>query len=640
MRVKMKLSGLLLLAILILASFGSLTAEGPSTTTVSTSVGLITVSKSIQPQWINPRGYGSPDRATVTITVRGDTAVERRLPLDLVFVVDRSATLDIAQIRAAAGQVAELLNPQDRIGLVSFADHARTDLNLVPATEGNKAELLQIIEGFINQGKTACDAGVAQATRLVSQGRDYALRAELLLTDGMCTHGREPLAELASAVKEGIAPFVVGVGMVSRVFPAKIKEIEGVEFFSSPPFFIDYFQQTLVEIIGLAGRDLVLVERFPDYIRYEDAASEPPAHIDPDGDILIEWRHDRLELGESWKISFQISAEKTGELMMEEGGELRFNNPLTGNPMPPIPLPQAGVRVSNVPPIPGFTYEPAKPTTADDINFYDQSTDPFGNTIVSWQWEFGDGSSSSKRNPTHRYRSDGQYRVTLQVADDEGASRETSQTITVGLIEALPVRSVRTFPWDQVLPGRNYEVRVKITPKVCVNGMGLRETYPKGWEITPVENDGAQFRPPKEWIWDGPVCPPTDGGGNPKISYEIAVPASLAAGHYTISGTVSSFSPRFEIRVAGLAALEVVEALPVEVAIACLDVAADQPNPASCYDERGEALISEAQIERAKELYHSGKPVPGTGGAFIDYEMRLRLLAYYHTGTPVTQSLP
>ncbi|MFQ6117749.1 MAG: PKD domain-containing protein, partial [Candidatus Bipolaricaulia bacterium] len=658
----LKLIGLAVLAALILTSPGPLTADQPSSVSTTSTGGLITVAKSVQPAQINPRGYGAPDRATVTITVRGDTT-QGRLPLDLVFVIDRSATMDITAMRRAVEQILGLLSPQDRVALVSFADTARTDLDLVPATPENRAELLQLIDGFINQGKTACDDGVAQATSILAGGRSTALRTELLLTDGMCTHGHEPEAELEGAVAKGIAPFVIGVGNVSRTFPRKIEAIEGVEFFPSPAFFIDYFQQTLVEIIGLAGRELVLVERLPGYIRYEGEASEPPTGVDRDGDLVIEWRRDRLGLGESWQISFQVSAEKTGELALEAGGELQFKNPLTGSPMPPVPLPDVTIRVRNVPPVCGFTYEPEKPTTADDINFFDQSQDPFGNTIVSWRWDFGDGSGSSKRNPTHRYRRDGQYTVTLQVADDEGATCEASKTVTVGLIEALPIRSALTFPWDQVLPGRNYDAAVVITPKVCINGLGLKETYPQGWGITPLDNGGAQFREPNEWVWQGPVCPPprvedggppsedggppsedggppSEPGGDPKVTYRISVPGGTAAGHYAISGAVSSFSPRFEIRVGGLDTLEVVEKLPVEVAIACLDVAAGGPGPASCYNERGQAVITEAQIEQAKKLYHSGEPVPGTGGETIDYETMLRLLAYYETGTPVTQPLP
>lgn len=637
---RLKLIGLAVLAALVLAAPGLPAADQPSLASATSAGGLITVARSVQPEGINPQGYGAPDRATVTITVRGDTT-QGRLPLDLVFIVDRSATMNMSTMHRAVEQVLELLHPRDRIALVSFADAARVDLELVPATAENRTELLEVIDGLIAQGKTACDEGVAQASDLLAGGRGTALRAEVLLTDGMCTHGHEPEAQLEEAVAQGIAPFVIGVGNVSVTFPRKIRALEGVVFFPSPAFFVDYFQETLVEIIGLAGQELVLVERLPSYLRYEGAASEPPAAIDSEGEVTtIEWHHDRLGLGERWQVTFQISAEKTGELSTEAGGELQFKNPLTGSPMPPVPIPDVAIRVRNVPPVCGFTYEPTKPTTADDINFFDQSHDPFGNTIVSWRWDFGDGSSSSKRNPTHRYSSDGQYPVTLQVTDDEGASCETSQTITVGLIEALPVRSLLTFPWDQVLPGRDYDVAVEITPKLCINGLGLKETYPQGWEITPVDNGGAEFHSPNEWVWQGPVCPPANPGDEPKVAYKISVPGSAAAGHYSISGMVSSFSPRFEIRVGGLNSVEVVEELPVEVAIACLDVAAGEPDPSSCYNERGQAVITEEQIERAKELYRSGEPVPGTGGQVIDYEMMLRLLAYYQTGTPVTQPLP
>jgi PKD repeat protein len=628
--VKTKLTGLTLLVALVLVAAGPLTAEQ------SPLVGAITISKTVRPEWINPRGQGAPDKATVTITINGSTCGER-LPLDLVFVVDRSATMDITQVRVAVSQVLELLNPQDHIALVSFADNAQTDLELVPATVESKAELLQVVDHFANRGRTACDAGVAEATGLLAaQGRPAAIWTELLLTDGTCTHGHEPEAELTEAVERGIAPLIVGVGPLSQAFPMKIKELAGVEFFSSPAFFLDYFERTLQEIVGLAARELILVERLPGYIHYEGGASEPPVSIDPNGDLIIEWQRERLESAASWQISFTVSAEKTGEIILEAGGELRSKNLLTGSPMPPIPLPGATLKVKNVPPLCGFDYEPAKPTTADDVNFYDRSTDPFGGTIVGWQWDFGDGSGSPKRNPSHRYSKDGSYLVKLRVTDEEGATCEASQTVTVGLVEALPSRSILTFPGDQVLPGLDYKVGVAITPKVCINGMGLQEIYPQGWEIEPAESAEAEFRPPNEWIWQGSLCPPTELG----VNYRVAIPAEPPVGRYAISGTVSSFSPRFEIRVGGLSTLEVVEKLMIEVAVACLDVAANGPDPASCYDEQGRVLIKQAQIERAKELYQRGEPVPGTGDAIIDYEMMLRLLAYYETGTPVTQPLP
>ena len=52
--------------------------------------------------------------------------------------------------------------------------------------------------------------------------------------------------------------------------------------------------------------------------------------------------------------------------------------------------------------------------------FTDQSTDSDG-TIASRAWDFGDGATSTERNPSHTYAAGGQYSVTLRITDDDGA---------------------------------------------------------------------------------------------------------------------------------------------------------------------------------------------------------------------------
>jgi large repetitive protein len=53
--------------------------------------------------------------------------------------------------------------------------------------------------------------------------------------------------------------------------------------------------------------------------------------------------------------------------------------------------------------------------------FIDKSKDDDG-TIVAWRWTFGDGASSTERNPGHVYAGSGKYDVLLVVTDNGGAA--------------------------------------------------------------------------------------------------------------------------------------------------------------------------------------------------------------------------
>ncbi|WMS85920.1 glycosyl hydrolase family 18 protein [Pleionea litopenaei] len=58
------------------------------------------------------------------------------------------------------------------------------------------------------------------------------------------------------------------------------------------------------------------------------------------------------------------------------------------------------------------------------------SSDPDGN-IASYQWDFGDGASSSQANPSHIYSQAGDYSVTLTVVDNQGASNLATAVASV-----------------------------------------------------------------------------------------------------------------------------------------------------------------------------------------------------------------
>jgi PKD repeat protein len=77
------------------------------------------------------------------------------------------------------------------------------------------------------------------------------------------------------------------------------------------------------------------------------------------------------------------------------------------------------------------------PTTWDapaNVSFTDNSSPD----TVSWSWDFGDGTQSEVKNPTHQYDKPGTYAVTLTARSASGASTKTRQSyITVE--EHVPV---------------------------------------------------------------------------------------------------------------------------------------------------------------------------------------------------------
>jgi parallel beta-helix repeat protein len=85
-------------------------------------------------------------------------------------------------------------------------------------------------------------------------------------------------------------------------------------------------------------------------------------------------------------------------------------------------------------PIAHFSFTPPSPTTQDSLQFTDRSTDSDG-YIVSWYWDFGDNTSSTKQYPTHRYSDDGLYHLVLTVTDDYGATNKTMQQILVANVQ-------------------------------------------------------------------------------------------------------------------------------------------------------------------------------------------------------------
>ncbi len=84
------------------------------------------------------------------------------------------------------------------------------------------------------------------------------------------------------------------------------------------------------------------------------------------------------------------------------------------------------------PPVPDFEFSPSTGLVPLTVQFTDLST---GN-IESWNWDFGDGTQSTAKSPSHIYTSADSFDISLTV---KGPGGETTKTIQNAIITTFPV---------------------------------------------------------------------------------------------------------------------------------------------------------------------------------------------------------
>ncbi len=79
-----------------------------------------------------------------------------------------------------------------------------------------------------------------------------------------------------------------------------------------------------------------------------------------------------------------------------------------------------------------FVFSPSTPGPGQTVQFADTTS----GTPSSWRWDFGDGTTSLTKNPSHAFSREGRYTVTL-VANDTSGSKQGSQILAVVSMSVL-----------------------------------------------------------------------------------------------------------------------------------------------------------------------------------------------------------
>jgi len=118
-------------------------------------------------------------------------------------------------------------------------------------------------------------------------------------------------------------------------------------------------------------------------------------------------------------------------------------------------------------PVASFTHAPSIPIVGEKITFDGSgSHDPNG-AVVTYVWDFGEGSTGDGMIATHAYNSPGTYTVTLNVTDNEGLWNIVSKPITIA--------SERKIIQEFTVDGRTFATC--ITSNSTVSNISFNRTF-------------------------------------------------------------------------------------------------------------------------------------------------------------------
>ena len=102
-----------------------------------------------------------------------------------------------------------------------------------------------------------------------------------------------------------------------------------------------------------------------------------------------------------------------------------------------------------------------------------------------------------------------------------------------------PISANRNISDQSVKPGSTFTVTLTLTANEDnVQAPTMDETFPAGWNVTEVDNDGATYKlPTTEWVWMSAMS----GGDTRMVTYNVTVPVSATPKDYYITGQVSAY---------------------------------------------------------------------------------------------------
>ena len=119
--------------------------------------------------------------------------------------------------------------------------------------------------------------------------------------------------------------------------------------------------------------------------------------------------------------------------------------------------------------IPDFTVTPSAPGQGQNVVLDGSLTSDPDGAVVSYSWDFGDGSSGTGKTTSHAFSRVGALSVTLTVADALGRAASATKAVTVGGGAEPTV----DFNFSPTTPGINQDIRFVATAQSGVAGHSI-----------------------------------------------------------------------------------------------------------------------------------------------------------------------
>lgn len=188
--------------------------------------------------------------------------------------------------------------------------------------------------------------------------------------------------------------------------------------------------------------------------------------------------YDSVKVWESgWSPDFNTSGNEVNRVYVgnywgsaETTGIVFFDDILVEDWIPPPPPP--------MPPVAKFHALPWRQTPGQVVTFDASESYDSDGTVVSWSWDFGDGTIGEGEIVTHTYGAEGEYRAFLTVTDSDGL------TSTAGSVIIISTAPIIVVPSALHTEGRWTKDNIgEVVVLFGVNKGGLHESEGGRWHI-------------------------------------------------------------------------------------------------------------------------------------------------------------